>query len=37
MMLAHGAVELSRYWWALAAVGLIALLSAGHPGRFFGA
>jgi hypothetical protein len=27
----------ARYWWALAAVALIALLSAGHPGRLFGA
>jgi ribosomal protein L37AE/L43A len=27
---------ISRYWWALAAVGLVALLSAGHPGRLFG-
>jgi hypothetical protein len=27
----------ARYWWALAAVGLVALLSAGSPGRLFGA
>jgi ribosomal protein L37AE/L43A len=28
---------IARYWWALAAIGLVALLSAGHPGRLFGA
>jgi ribosomal protein L37AE/L43A len=27
----------ARYWWALAAVALVALLSAGQPGRLFGA
>ena len=28
---------LTRYWWMVAAVALVALLSAGHPGRLLGA